>query len=616
MELQVRPSGASGEPSLCVVCTKTNRRQLQALLAPFLETREAVYLPVEDVFTLDPRVTWEDRIPGLRPLPVPLLPFVTDARKINMVINKDEEDAPTGGNSWSLRSGVELLPHQVVAVSFFLSRTAVLFALDMGLGKTVITLACIGRSGAKRALVVVPAALRRNWEEECVKFLPDDMTVTVARDRRRLLQYIDKGCSSNVLIVSYAVLSRTCGELLEALPFDIIVADEAHFLKSQSATRTKAFLQISRVTPRRLLLTGTPVHRHVDLFQLLNILDPGTFRTFHHYRPALVGRSSTTTFFFGERYTEPELVHVGGGRKQFIFSENRRARELATVIRPYTLRMKKNAVLDLPTLRREKVVVGMLSDGDGRVFSETLANVECLRESHGKLRADCDFMELLRTTMRTKIPGVCAYLGSLLSSCQETGKFIVFAYHKEMLDAVCAFLSASDQDHIRICGGTKMKDRSGLLLKFRDVPSIRTAVLSLPACSTGLNLAFVQTTIHAELTFNSIQHIQAECRTHRIGQTKEVVQRYLILEGSTDTMVLSSIRRKNTTEATVMGDMEGPTFEFDPTTSTAGEFKPRPLDLVVVEEGIISSVVKRQRKGEEPWAPKGGTRKKKNIQRE
>jgi SNF2 family DNA or RNA helicase len=94
-----------------------------------------------------------------------------------------------------------------------------------------------------------------------------------------------------------------------------------------------------------------------------------------------------------------------------------------------------------------------------------------------------------------------------------------------------------------------MKKRVDFIRTFREDPECRVGVFSMCATSTGLNLQFCTKIMFAELTFLSTHHSQAEARIHRIGQTHPVSVDYLLLGGTTDTLLWQSLLSKRRTEA-------------------------------------------------------------------
>jgi SNF2 family DNA or RNA helicase len=201
-------------------------------------------------------------------------------------------------------------------------------------------------------------------------------------------------------------------------------------------------------------------------------------------------------------------------------------------------------VITLPTLFTEAVTLGRVDDDF--YFKKRQMEIEILREDKGNRQADMELMALCRETSQRKVPFVAPYLENWLRS-HPYEKVILFHHHKDIGDQLVQAVG-TDVGHIRIDGKTSMKKRVGLLHTFRTDPECRVGVLSMCATSTGLNLQFCTKIIFVELTFLSVHHTQAEARIHRIGQLREVSIDYLILDGTTDTLLWRSLVAKRNTE--------------------------------------------------------------------
>jgi SNF2 family DNA or RNA helicase len=176
------------------------------------------------------------------------------------------------------------MEHQVSAVRRMARMGSVLLADDMGLGKSLeaLTAAAIDfeQGRARRALVIAPASLKANWHNEN----PDDpgeiqkftnfTSVVLEGDpvkRSETLAEFD----ADILVVNYEQVKAHLDEL-NSIGFEVVIYDEAHYMKNHKAARTKACHKVRG--RRHLLLTGSPVLNHVnELWSLLYRIAPGEF---------------------------------------------------------------------------------------------------------------------------------------------------------------------------------------------------------------------------------------------------------------------------------------------------------------------------------------------------
>ena len=98
-----------------------------------------------------------------------------------------------------------------------------------------------------------------------------------------------------------------------------------------------------------------------------------------------------------------------------------------------------------------------------------------------------------------KVEPVCNYLEQLLN---KNIKLLCFCHHKQMMDGIQQILAKKQINHIRIDGSTPSIDRQEACNEFQTKDDCRVALLSITACSTGLNLTAASTVVFAELFWN------------------------------------------------------------------------------------------------------------------
>ncbi|CAM9140849.1 unnamed protein product, partial [Laminaria digitata] len=154
-------------------------------------------------------------------------------------------------------------------------------------------------------------------------------------------------------------------------------------------------------------------------------------------------------------------------------------------------------------------------------------------------------MRLFANTGTAKIPGVIRHVLDILSDKMTGGKLLVFAHHRNVLDALeQGVLKNGHVEYIRIDGRTKPKDRQDLVDKFQSNPSVRVALLGLTAAGIGITLTAASRVVFAELYWTPAQLLQAEDRCHRIGQSTVVKVQYLVAKGSLDDALWPLIQQK------------------------------------------------------------------------
>lgn len=374
--------------------------------------------------------------------------------------------------------------------------------------------------------------------------------------------------------------------------YDLIVLDEAHFIKNIKSQRTKAFLKLLKFCEQEredpvglLFLSGTPVSRPSEMFvffrTLLPFQDTGEGRRSlgtqmfpwagqgqPKFYPGTLGKSLPESF--GYRYCLPKAEYVGRGQVQISLTGYDRQREFEALVGLITLRREKKEVLDLPPKVRNTIHLDGATVKEIRRFKEALDSLSSLAEDKGKRAVEIKLMQLVSETMRIKMKILPSWLKDTLfpllqlhgqgeederketenlvsQETPEREKYLLFAHHHEVLDFLAEKLEEAGIGFISIDGRTPPKDRQTLVQDFRDKDNILVAVLGIQSAGTGLNFQTATQVIFVELTWSEKDILQAEDRAHRIGVRGTVFIHYLCLQGSTDEFMLRAIQKKTRT---------------------------------------------------------------------
>jgi len=454
-----------------------------------------------------------------------------------------------------------LMPHQLEALDFALSHDNAGICLGLGLGKTATTLALLMAKNVKSALIICPASLKFNWMAESERFLDASVIIREIVNTKQAEEIL-KDAKCRIFVISYELLSFVSEHLMK-YQWDVLVADESHSLKNSSSVRAKIAFTLRKKVKHVYLLTGTPSACTTHLWNLLRFLDPVIFADFFHYRPPLVHtKPSSDKFYFAERYVWPEVVYSTGARPRWVFKRSIRTEELHALTKQYIIRQRTEDILDLPPLITEFIVIGNASTAHRREYERQMQIATDVAKTKGDVYAQAIIGEQIRETARQKIPYVLKYLTTYLEN-ENHEKFIVWGHSKEVIQAIHEHLDKLNVKHILINGDTNKKARPILLKQLENDPGTRVAVLSLRACGTGINLAFIHVAMYAELTCFYIDEIQSRGRIYRIGSCGDkVVLHYLVLKNTTDEALWKSMLRKTNVESIVL-DNKPSDFLFD-----------------------------------------------------
>ncbi len=200
---------------------------------------------------------------------------------------------------------VDLNPHQIDAAAFALRSPlsmGVLLADEVGLGKTIeagLVLCQCWAERKRRLLVICPASLRKQWALELEeKFnLP-----TVILDARTFRQEQMAGnaqpfLTGRVVITSLNYASNMRADV-RAVPFDLVVIDEAHKLRNAYRPSNKMGQNIKWAVEdrKKLLLTATPLQNSLlELYGLSTVLDDMIFGDVTSFRAQYANNAADTT---------------------------------------------------------------------------------------------------------------------------------------------------------------------------------------------------------------------------------------------------------------------------------------------------------------------------------
>lgn len=410
----------------------------------------------------------------------------------------------------------KLLPFQEDGVRFGIARHGrCMIADDMGLGKTYQALAIASYYRHEWPLLIVTtSSMRETWQRTIHDLLPSVpmMNIAVLSSGKDVNTIADK--QTEVVIVSYKMTSMHT-ELLQNKNFGVVIIDESHHLKSGRARCVAALGRVAGRRARALLLSGTPaLSRPAELYAQLALIRRDLFPSYTE---------------FGKRYCNGKQTSFG-----WDMSGQSNLAELQVLLQKFLIRRTKEQVL---TNLEEKIRESVLLDSTLlRYSAEDEAGLSQLADTYrstSKAEKHAALINFFSESARVKLPAICKYIKQLLAD-EATGKFLVFAHHKIVIEAICATLDEAAVNYICIAGSTPAHSRADLVDRFQHSASCRAGVLSITAASAGITLTAADLVLFAELHWNPGILTQAESRAHRLGRAGAVRVRYLLAARTAD----------------------------------------------------------------------------------
>ena len=425
-----------------------------------------------------------------------------------------------------------------------------ILADDMGLGKTVQSLALICHvqqqsSGIAPFLVVAPSSVVGNWAIEAARFTPGLSVVTITDTLRRAGTNLDKLTARADIVVTSYTLFRLDFEAYCARTWAGLILDEAQYVKNRNAMTYQCARKLA--APVKLAITGTPMENNImELWSLLSITAPGLFPNptkFADYYAKPI-----------EKTGDPELLTLF--RRRIKPLVKRRTKELVAAELP----AKQEQVLDIALpprhrtlydkrLQRERQKVLGLLDDMGRNQFTILKSLTVLRQMAlhpGLIDAAHD------TVACAKIDVLTEHLRDVAAGAHRA---LVFSQFTRFLGRVRDRLDTEGIDYCYLDGRTRNRPKVIQRFKDGDAPVF---LISLKAGGFGLNLTEADYCFLLDPWWNPATETQAIDRTHRIGQTRNVMVYRLIARDTIEEKVIALNTRKAELFTSVIDD--GNTF--------------------------------------------------------
>ena len=407
-----------------------------------------------------------------------------------------------------------------------------ILADDMGLGKTLQTIAFLTShlEAQSRVLILAPASLIYNWQEECQRFAPQLDVAVVYGNKAEREHLIAE--DHQVLVTSYASFRQDV-ESYKKTVYDYLILDEAQVMKN---AQTKIAQQLRDFEVKNTFaLSGTPIENHLsEIWSIFQIIMPGLLPDKHQF-----GKLS--------------------------------ASEVARTIKPFILRRRKEEVLvELPDLI-EINVLNELSDAQKAIYLAQLQQMQAsiagaseaeinrrkieILSGITRLRQICDTPKLFMDTY-TGTSGKLDSLRDLLLQLKEGNhRVLIFSQFRNMLDLIEEDLIHLGLSSYKLTGSTPASERQEMTRAF-NAGSRDAFLISLKAGGVGLNLTGADTVILVDLWWNPAVEAQAISRAHRMGQTETVEFYRLITRGTIEEKIQALQETKKNLVTTVLDGNE------------------------------------------------------------
>ena len=431
-----------------------------------------------------------------------------------------------------------LYPYQQEGMLHLAFTGRAMLADEMGLGKTVQAVAACELlrriQGVRRVLVVSPASLKSEWEEQIAKFTELPSLIIQGPRARRLNQYRE---SAFFYLANYEQIRPDVDEINNDLAPDVVILDEAQRIKNW---QTKTAVAVKRLkSPCAFVLTGTPVENRIDeIYSITQFLDPSLFGPLFRFNR--------------DFYRLDE-------RGQAIGYKN--LDKLHERLRPVMLRRRKSEVEgQLPGRTVNTYFVPMHQEQSLRYgeYETRVARLVHLARSRPLKKEEMERLQRYLACMRMlcdtpyildrncRVSPKLKELGNILQELMSDGdsKIIIFSEWERMLQLVREQADKMGLGHAWHTGKVPQPKRRVEINRFKNDPECRL-FLSTDSGSVGLNLQVANVVINLDLPWNPAKLEQRIARAWRKHQKRSVQVINLVCEGSIEHRMLALLEQKS-----------------------------------------------------------------------
>ena len=426
-------------------------------------------------------------------------------------------------------------PYQATMIDYIEVHEVSALFLQMGLGKTVITLSAIhnlmfNSFEVKKVLIIAPIRVARDtWPDECekwehLKLLRYSTVIGSVKERTQALKE-----KADIYFINRENIDWLVNKSNIPFDFDMVVIDELSSFKSHTAKRFKALIQVRPYIKRIVGLTGTPSSNGLmDLWAPFRILDKGERlgRFISHYRQTYFNPDKRNGMIIYSYKLKP-------GGEEAIYDK----------ISDITVSMKAEDYLEMPELIMNKVPVE-LSAKEQAIYDQ-------LKRDMLVTLGDKEIDAVNAAVLSGKLLQMAS--GNVYGEEQQS-----IHLHDRKLDALEDLIEGANGKPLLVVYWFKhdlerIKERFEVReLKsrqdFRDwnQGEIPVAVIHPASAGHGLNLQSGGSTIvWFTLTWSLELYEQTNARLYRQGQSESVVVHHIVTKNTLDEYVLKALENKS-----------------------------------------------------------------------
>lgn len=386
--------------------------------------------------------------------------------------------------------------YQEWGVKYILHQEKVLLGDEMGLGKTIQAIAAmvsLKNTGATHFIVVCPASVVTNWYREITKH--SKLRVTLVHGNNKKYAFKSWMQTGGVAVTTYEATSTF--SLGPKFRFNLLVVDEAHYIKNPDAKRTIHTRGLAKQADRILLMTGTPLENRVD--EMITLIS----------------------------YLRPEVANSLKGIAFMSLAPQFREKVAAC----YYRRKREDVLSELPELIESNEWCSM-NKVEEEAYEQALLNHH-FQEAR-RLSWNIENLNESSKAQRMK---------EIVEEAElENRKVLIFSFFLDTIAKVTNFLG--NRCFNPITGALSPARRQEIIDEFDSAPSGSVLVAQIQSGGTGLNIQSASVVIICEPQFKPSIENQAISRAYRMGQSRNVLVYRLLCLNSLDERLTELLEHK------------------------------------------------------------------------
>lgn len=410
-----------------------------------------------------------------------------------------------------------LFPYQFEGVSFLENKKGrALIADEMGLGKTIQALAWLQLHPENRpAIITCPASVKLNWMQEALTWM-NVPKVQIISGTKTYIKLI-----GDIFIINFKILANKQEgaftmkgapwylangkrkmidishtgwvDFLIDLNPKVVIIDEIHFIKNNTAGRTRGIKRLCKNVPYIIGLSGTPIEsRPLEIFNVIKLIDSSIF---------------PVEWTFKHRYCGAK--HNGFG---WDFKGSSNTKELYDILteRVMIRRKKKDELKDLPDKLYSFVPIEIDNRKEYKAAEDDF--IHLISDDTEKINHLAQIEILKQLAVKGKLKEMIKWIENFLESGE---KLVVFGVHKFVIDAI---MSHFGKNAVKIDGSVNIKKRQEAINTFQTDKKIKLFVGNIKAAGVGITLTAASNVAFMEYPWTPSDISQSADRVHRIGQ--------------------------------------------------------------------------------------------------